>query len=101
MRRRNRSFFDIIQSEQERKDRQALKDYCKGQGYPQDYKNIVLPLLNAYGWELLYKIGELEMEQVGSCGLLIDISKVTYLNLDRLSTLVEWNESKQRFVAVG
>lgn len=83
---------------QEKLDREALKRYCKGQGYPQDYKNIVLPLLNAYGWELLVKMGELEWECVQSG--LIDINKVTYLNLDRLSTLVEWNESKQRFVAV-
>ena len=98
---RRKSFFDTIQSTQERKDRQALKDYCKEQGYPQDYENIVLPLLNAYGWEILVKIGALEMEEVGFCGLLITINKVTYLNLDRLSTLVEWNESKQKFVAVN
>lgn len=96
--RRNRSFLEAIRSAHEQKDRQALKDYCKEQGYPQDYKNIVLPLLNAYGWELLVKMGELEWECVQSG--LIDIYKVTYLNLDRLSTLVEWNESKQRFVAV-
>jgi hypothetical protein len=99
MRRRNRSFISTLLSAQEQKDRQALKDYCKEQGYPQDYENIVLPLLNAYDWEILVKIGEIEWERVGEVKL-IDDYKVTYLNLDRLSTLVEWNESKQRFVAV-
>lgn len=98
MRKRNRSFIDALLSAQERKDRQALKDYCKEQGYPEDYENIVLPLLNAYDWEILVQIGDIEWERVQSG--LIDTYKVTYLNLDRLSTLVEWNESKQRFVAV-
>lgn len=96
-----KNFFTSLVDTQEKRDREALKRYCKEQGYPQDYKNIVLPLLNAYGWEILVKIGALEMEEVGLCGLLIIINKVTYLNLDRLSTLVEWNESKQRFVAVS
>lgn len=99
MRKRNRSFIDALLSAQERKDRQALKDYCKEQGYPEDYENIVLPLLNAYDWEILVQIGDIEWERVQSG--LIDTYKVTYLNLDRLSTLVEWNESKQRFVAVN
>lgn len=93
-----KNFINSMLNAQERKDRQALQDYCRKQGYPQDYKNIVLPLLNAYGWELLVKIGELEWECVQRG--LIDTYKVTYLNLDRLSTLVEWNESKQKFVAV-
>lgn len=97
--RRNRSFLEAIQSAQEQKDRQALKDYCKEQGYPQDYENIVLPLLNTYGWELLVKIGEIAWERTQSG--LIDTYKVTYLNLDRLSTLVEWNEGKRKFVAVN
>jgi hypothetical protein len=100
MRKRNRSFIDAFLSAQERKDRQALKDYCEEQGYPQDYENIVLPLLNAYGWEILVNIGEIEWLRVGEPKL-IDDYKVTYLNLDRLSTLVEWNENKQKFVAVS
>lgn len=99
MKRRNRSFVDTLLSAQERKDRQALEDYCKEQGYPQDYKNIVLPLLNAYGWEILVNIGEIEWLRVGEPKL-IDDYKVIYLNLDRLSTLVEWNEGKRKFVAV-
>ena len=99
--RKKKTFFASLIDTQEKRDREALKRYCKEQGYPQDYENIVLPLLNAYGWELLYKIGALEMEEVGLCGLLITISKVTYLNLDRLSTLVEWNEGKRKFVAVN
>lgn len=94
-----KNFFTSLIDTQEKRDREALKRYCKEQGYPQDYKNIVLPLLNAYGWEILVKIGEIEWERVGLV-YLTDNYKVTYLNLDRLSTLVEWNESKQRFVAV-
>ena len=97
---KRKNFLEAIRSAHEQKDRQALKDYCKEQGYPQDYENIVLPLLNAYGWEILVKIGEIEWERVGEVKL-IDDYKVTYLNLDRLSTLVEWNEGKQRFVAVN
>ena len=99
MRKRNRSFIDALRSAQERKDRQALKDYCKEQGHPEDYENIVLPLLNAYDWEILVKIGEIEWERVGNEVKLIDDYKVTYLNLDRLSTLVEWNGT--RYVAVA
>jgi hypothetical protein len=94
-----KSFINSTLNAQERKDRQALKDYCREQGYPQDYANIVKPLLDTYGWELLVKIGEIEWEQVEV--KLIGGYKVTYLNLDRLSTLVEWNEDKQRFVAVS
>lgn len=97
---KGKNFITSLLETQERKDRQALKDYCKEQGYPQDYKNIVLPLLNKHGWDILVKIGEIEWERVGEVKL-IDDYKVTYLNLDRLSTLVEWNESKQRFVAVN
>ena len=97
--RKEKTFFASLIDTQEKRDREALKRYCKEQGYPEDYKNIVLPLLNAYGWELLVKMGELEWECIQSG--LIDICKVTYLNLDRLSTLVEWNEGKQRFVAVN
>ena len=93
-----KNFITSLIETQEKRDREALKRYCKEQGYPQDYKNIVLPLLNAYGWDILVKIGELEWECVKSG--LIDTYKITYLNLDRLSTLVEWNGSKKRFVAV-
>lgn len=95
-----KNFFTSSIDTQEKRDREALKRYCKEQGYPQDYKNIVLPLLNAYDWEILVKIGEIEWERVGEPKL-IDDYKVTYLNLDRLSTLVEWNENKQKFVAVS
>lgn len=92
------SFTTSLLDAQERKDRQALKDYCKEQGHPEDYENIVLPLLKAYDWEILVKIGEIEWERVGEPKL-IDDYKVTYLNLDRLSTLVEWNGT--RYVAVA
>ena len=82
----------------EQKDLQAIKDYCEEQGWVEDYYNIFLPLYEKYDWEFIRDIGEIEWERVlGSQD--IDEYRVVYLNLDRLSTLVEWDEDKHKWVA--
>lgn len=81
--------------EKELKDLQALKDYCEEEGWVEDYYNILLPLYKEYGWEIIVNIGEIKWEWVRG-----DEYRVEYLNLDRLSTLVEWNEKKGKWVAV-
>ena len=81
--------------EKELKDLQALKDYCEEQGWVEDYYNILLPLYKEYGWEVIVNIGEIKWEWVKGGEY-----RVEYLNLDRLSTLVEWNEKKGKWVAV-
>ena len=85
-------------AEQEIKDLQAVKDYCEEDGYVEDFYNIFLPLYNKYGWELIRDIGGIEWERV--LGVKDIQYRVVYLNLDRLSTLVEWNEKKGKFVAI-
>lgn len=80
--------------EQNTKDLQAVKDYCEEQGWVEDYDNIFLPLYDKYGWEFIRDIGEIEWN--GFSGNY----SVVYLNLDRLSTLVEWNEKKKKWVAI-
>ena len=81
--------------EKELKDLQALKDYCEEQGWVEDYYNILLPLYKEYGLEVIVNIGEIKWEWVKGGEY-----RVEYLNLDRLSTLVEWNEKKGKWVAV-
>ena len=81
--------------EKNKRDLQAVKDYCKEQGYVEDYDNIFLPLYKKYDWEFIRDIGEIEWEWVRG-----DEYRVTYLNLDRLSTLVEWDEKKGKFIAL-
>ena len=82
-------------SMQEANDLLAVKNYCEEDGYVEDFYNIFLPLYNKYGWEFIRDIGDIKWERID-----IDTYKVTYLNLDRLSTLVEWNEKKGKFVAI-
>lgn len=77
------------------KDLKAIKDYCEEQGWVEDYYNIFLPLYNKYGWEFIRDIGEIEWDWIRG-----DEYRVRYLNLDRLSTLVEWNEKKGKWVAI-
>ena len=84
--------------EQEARDLQAVKDYCEELGWVEDYENIFLPLYKKYGWELIRDIGGIEWERV--LGVKDIQYRVVYLNLDRLSTLVEWNEKKHKFVAI-
>ena len=81
--------------EREQKDLQAVKTYCEEQGWVEDYYNIFLPLYAKYDWELIRDIGGIEWEWVRG-----DEYRVIYLNLDRLSTLVEWNEKKGKWVAI-
>ena len=91
------NYFANYFVEKEQKDLQAIKDYCEEYGYVEDYYNIFLPLYKKYGWEFIRDIGEIEWErELGQ----IDNYRVVYLNLDRLSTLVEWNESKRKWVAI-
>lgn len=81
-----------------RQDQLALNEikvYCEEQGWVEDFDNIVLPLFKKYGWELIRDIGDIEWEWV-----IGGEYRVIYLNLDRLSTLVEWNEKKQKFIAI-
>lgn len=92
------SFLNNYFVEKELKDLQAVKDYCEEQGWVEDFDNIFLPLYKKYGWEFIRDIGEIEWERV--LGVQDIEYRVVYLNLDRLSTLVEWNEKKQRFVAI-
>ena len=82
-------------AEKEQKDLQAIKDYCELDGYVEDYDNIFLPLYKKYGWDLIRDIGEIEWEWERG-----NEYRVIHLNLDRLSTLVEWNEKKGKFVAI-
>ena len=78
----------------EQRDLMAVKNYCREQGWVEDYDNIFMPLFKKYGWEFIRDIGEIEWEWVKG-----NEYRVTYLNLDRLSTLVDWNEKKQKWVA--
>ena len=87
-------------AEQERKSLQAVKDYCEEEGWVEDYYNIFLPLYEKYGWEFIRDIGDIQWERVYGVANPKYEYEVIYLNLDRLSTLVEWNEKKQRFVAI-
>jgi len=82
-------------AEQELKDLQAVKNYCEEDGYVEDFENIFIPLYKKYGWELIVSMGDIKWEKID-----IDEYKVVYLNLDRLSTLVEWNEKRGKFVAI-
>lgn len=92
------NYFVKTLVEQEQKDLQAVKDYCEEDGYVEDFENIFLPLYKKYGWELIRDIGDIKWEKVLGTS---DIQyRVVYLNLDRLSTLVEWNEKKKKFVAI-
>ena len=92
------NILNSMYAEQEIKDLQAVKDYCEEDGYVEDFENIFLPLYKKYGWELIRDIGGVEWERV--LGINDIRYRVVYLNLDRLSTLVEWNEKKQKFVAI-
>ena len=80
---------------EEAKDLMAVRNYCEEEGYVEDYYNIFLPLYKKYGWELIRDFGEIKWDRFD-----FDNYKVVYLNLDRLSTLVEWNERRKCFVAV-
>lgn len=85
-----------------RQDQLALNEikvYCEEQGWVEDFDNIVLPLFKKYGWEILVSIGDIKWERKCGCDNDYDY-QVVYLNLDRLSTLVEWNEKKQKFIAI-
>lgn len=88
------NYISQMLKEKEKEDRLALREYCKEDGYEEDYENIVLPLLNKYGWELLVSIGDLEWDWIRGGEY-----RVKNLNLDRLSTLVDWDEKKGKFVA--
>ena len=77
-----------------------IKIYCEEEGWVEDFDNIVLPLIDKYGWELIRDIGGIEWERRYGCDDSEYDYRVIYLNLDRLSTLVEWNEKKQKFVAI-
>ena len=85
--------------EQEQRDLEAVKDYCEEEGYVEDFYNIFLPLYKKYGWDLIREIGDIKWERV--LGVQDIQFRVVYLNLDRLSTLVEWNEKKGEWVAVS
>ena len=92
------NYFANYFAEKEKNDLQAVKDYCEEDGYVEDFENIFLPLYKKYGWDLIRDIGEIEWERV--LGVQDIQYRVVYLNLDRLSTLVEWNEKKNKFVAI-
>lgn len=98
---KKRNFTNVLSNyfiEKELKDLEAVKDYCKEQGWEEDFENIFLPLYQKYGWEFIRDIGDIEWERVLGTQ---DIEyRVIYLNLDRLSTLVEWNEKKHKWVAI-
>ena len=89
------NFISKMLKEQNRKDLLAVKKYCEEQGYIEDYYNIFLPLYKKYDWEFIRDIGGIEWERIE-----IDEYRVTYLNLDRLSTLVEYNEKKNKWMAL-
>ena len=89
-------FITAMLREQNKRDLEAVRKYCYEDGYEEDYFNIFLPLYKKYGWEFIRDIGEIEWERID-----LYHYKVIYLNLDRLSTLVEWNEAKKKFVAVN
>ena len=89
-----RNFIELMLAEQEKKDLAAVKKYCEEDGWVEDYNNIFLPLYKKYGWEFIRDIGDIEWDCI--CGEY----SVRYLNLDRLSCFVEWNESKNKFVAI-
>ena len=76
-----------------------IRTYCEDEGWVEDFDNIVMPLYKEYGWDILVSIGDIKWERRYGCDNEYDYY-VIYLNLDRLSTLVEWNEKKQKFVAV-
>lgn len=80
--------------EKNKRDLQAIKTYCIEDGYVEDYYNIFLPLYKKYGWEFIRDIGEIEWDWIRG-----DEYRVRYLNLDRLSTLVYWDEKKNKWVA--
>lgn len=88
------NYFANYFAEQEQIDLQAVKDYCEEDGYVEDFENIFLPLYKKYGWDLIRDIGDIQWDSWR------DDHRVVYLNLDRLSTLVEWNEKKKKFVAI-
>ena len=88
-------FITAMLKAQNKRDLEAVRDYCRKDGYESDYFNIFLPLYKKYGWEFIRDIGEIIWERLD-----LYHYEVTYLNLDRLSTLVEWNEEKKRFVAI-
>ena len=89
-----RNFIELMLAEQNKKDLAAVKKYCEEDGWVEDYYNIFLPLYKKYGWEFIRDIGGIEWE---CC---FGEYSVTYLNLDRLSCMVEWNEKQQKFVAI-
>lgn len=88
------NYFAQTLIEKEERDLNAVKQYCIEDGWIEDYYNIFLPLYKKYGWELIRDIGGIEWEWVRG-----DEYRVTYLNLDRLSTLIDWDEKKHKFVA--
>ena len=88
------NFITAMLEEQNRKDLAAVKTYCREQGYVEDYYNIFLPLYKKYDWEFIRDIGDIEWECI--CGEY----RVTFLNLDRLSTMVEFNERTQKWEAI-
>ena len=89
-----KDFISRMLAEQNRRDLQAIKQYCIDDGYVEDYFNIFLPLYKKYGWKFIRDIGEIEWEWLRT-----DEYRVIYLNLDRLSTLVDYDENKQKWVA--
>lgn len=89
-----KNFITCMLEEQNKKDLLAVKQYCKEQGYVEDYYNIFLPLYKKYDWEFIRDIGEIEWK------LEFGEYKVTYLNLDRLSTLVEFDENTKKWRAM-
>lgn len=88
-------FITAMLKAQNQRDLRAVKQYCIEQGYPEDYENIFLPLYKKYDWEFIRDIGGIEWERID-----IYNYKVTYLNLDRLSLFVEYDEVKGKFVPI-
>lgn len=77
-----------------------IKRYCENEGWVEDFENIVLPLYEKYGWDILVSIGNIKWERrYGNDDNEYEYY-VVYLNLDRLSTLVEWNDTKHKWVAI-
>lgn len=93
--RRTKSFIEVMLEEKNKLDLLAVKKYCEEDGYVEDYYNIFLPLYKKYGWEFIRDIGEISWNRLD-----LYHYEVVYLNLDRLSTLVEWNEKKGKYVAI-
>ena len=89
------SFINKMLKAQNDRDLNAVKQYCIEQGYVEDYFNIFLPLYKKHGWEFIRDIGEIQWEKID-----IDNYKVIYLNLDRLSTLVEYDEKTGKYKPV-